>query len=125
MSKSKKTKHPQTKLILHNNSEIHVDHAIHELIEIMNASGLTTLNSCQNDHGTAYIQFRGKKSKPFMHSLLTQWLNEKSHKPQHPISFANPQNPKQPNSFQIRWNPSDYNLVVRYARIALRKFGKR
>jgi hypothetical protein len=119
MPKSKKTKHPQIKLLLHNNSEIQVDHEIQELIEIMNAPGLVTLNSCQSDRGTSYIQFRGKKSKLFMHALLTQWLNEKRHKPQHPISFANPKNPKHPNSFQIRWNPSDYNHVVRFARIAL------
>jgi hypothetical protein len=119
MPKRKKTKHPQTKLLLQNNSEIQVDHEIQELIEIMNTPGLTTLNSCQNDRGTAYIQFRGKKSKPFMLSLLTQWLNEKRHKPQHPISFANPRNPKHPNSFQIRWNPVDYNFVVRIARKTL------
>jgi hypothetical protein len=119
MPKPKKTKHPQTKLLLHNNSEIQVDHEIQELIELMNAPGLTTLNSCQNDHGTSYIQFRGRRAKPFMHSLLRQWLNEKRHKPNHPISFANPKNPKHPDSFQIRWHPSDYNLVVRYARSAL------
>jgi hypothetical protein len=119
MPKPKKTKHHQIKLTLHNNSEIEVDHDIHELIEIMNAPGLVTLNSCQDDHGASYVQFRGKKSKPFMQSLLTQWLNEKRQKPQHPISFANPKNPKFPNSFQIRWNPVDYDFVVRYARNAL------
>ena len=119
MPKPKKPKHPQSKLLLHNNSEIEVDDQIQELIQIMNAPGLVTLNSCQNDRGTSYIQFRGKKSKPFMHSLLTQLLNEKRHKSQHPISFANPKNPKHPNSFQIRWNPVDYDLVMRYARIAL------
>ena len=63
MPKRKKTKHHQIKLTLRNNSEIEVDHDIHELIEIMNAPGLVTLNSCQDDHGTSYIQFRGKKSK--------------------------------------------------------------
>jgi hypothetical protein len=120
MPKPKKPKHPQTKLLLHNNSEIQVDAEIQELIEILNAPGLTTINSCQNDHGTAYIQFRGKKSKPFMHSLLAQWLDETRRKPQHPISFANPKNPKHPNSFQIRWNPADYNFVVRYSRIAVK-----
>ena len=120
MPKQKKPKHPQTKLLLHNNSEIEVDHDIQELIQILNAPGLITLNSCQDDHGTSYIQFRGRLAKPFMHSLLTQWLNEKRHKPQHPISFANPKNPKHPNSFQIRWNPADYDLVVRYARIAIK-----
>jgi len=119
MPKPKKTKHPQTKLLLQNNSEIQVDHQIQELIEIMNAPGLVTLNSCQDDHGTSYIQFRGKIAKPFMLSLLTQWLNEKRQKPQHPISFANPKNPKHPNSFQIRWNPLDYNFVVRCAQRAL------
>jgi hypothetical protein len=119
MPKPKKSKHLQTKLLLYNNSEIQVDHAIQELIELMNAPGLTTLNSCQNDRGTSYIQFRGTQSKPFMHSLLRQWLNEKRHKPQHPISFANPQNLKHPNSFQIRWHPADYGFVVRCARIAL------
>jgi len=119
MPKRKKTKHPQTKLLLPNNSEIQVDHEIQELIEIMNTPGLTTLNSCQNDHGTSYIQFRGKLAKPFMLSLLTQLLNEKHQKPQHPISFANPKNPKHPNSFQIRWNPINYKLLVRYSRSAL------
>jgi hypothetical protein len=119
MPNRKKTKHPQTKLLFRNNSEIEVDHEIQELIEIMNAPGLSTINSCQNDRGTSYIQFRGKLAKPFMHSLLTQFLNEKRHKPQHPISFANPKNPKHPNSFQIRWNPLDYNIVVRIARVAL------
>jgi hypothetical protein len=114
-----KPKHPQTKILLPNNSEIQVDHDIQELIQVLNTPGLTTLNSCQNDRGTSYIQFRGKLAKPFMLSLLTQWLNEKRHKPQHPISFANPKNPKRPNSFQIRWNPADYNLVVRFARLAL------
>jgi hypothetical protein len=117
--KPKKTKHRQTKLLLYNKSEIQVDHEIQELIELMNAPGLTTLNSCQNDRGTSYIQFRGKKSKPFMHSLLRQCLNEKRHKPQHPICFANPKNPKHTDSFQIRWNPSDYNLLIRFARTAL------
>jgi len=107
-------------LLLNNNSEIHVDREIQELIEIMNAPGLTTLNSCQNDRGASYIQFRGRSAKPFMHSLLRQWLNEKRQKPQHPISFANPKNHKHPNSFQIRWNPSDYKLLLRYARLALR-----
>jgi|SRR5579864_1138655 len=121
MPKPKKTKHHQIKLTLHNNSEIQVDHEIQELIEIMNVPGLVTLNSCQNDHGTAYIQFRGKKSKPFMLSLLTRWLNEKRHKPQHPISFANPNNPKHSNSFQIRWNPADYNFLVRIARNAVER----
>jgi hypothetical protein len=121
MPKVKKTKHHQIKLLLPNNSEIEVDHEIQELIKIMNAPGLTTLNSCQNDHGTGYIQFRGKKSKSFMPSLLTQWLNEKRQKPQHPISFANPQNPKHPNSFQIRWNPIDYHFVVCYARNAVER----
>jgi hypothetical protein len=116
MPKHKKTKHPQTKLFLRNNSEIEVDHEIQELIDIMNAPGLTTLNSCQNDRGTSYIQFRGKLAKPFMHALLTQLLNEKRHKPEHPICFANPKNPKYPNSFQIRWNPIDYDFLVRYAR---------
>jgi hypothetical protein len=120
MLKRKKTKHPQTKLLLHNNSEIQVDHEIQELIELMNVPGLTTLNSCQNDRGTSYIQFRGRRAKPFMHSLLRQWLNEKRDKPNHSISFANPKNLKHPNSFQIRWHPSDYNLVVRFARSALR-----
>jgi hypothetical protein len=115
----RKPKHPQTKLLLHNNSEIQVDAEIQELIQIMNTPGLVTINSCQNDHGTAYIQFRGKKSKPFMLSLLAQWLDEKRHKPQHPISFANPKNPEHPNSFQIRWNPADYDFVVRCARKAL------
>ena len=121
MRKLKKTKHPQTKLLLHNNSEIEVDAQIQELIQVMNTPGLVTLNSCENDRGSSYIQFRGKKSKPFMLSLLTQWLNEKRHKPQHPICFANPKNPKHPNSFQIRWNPIDYNLVVRYSRIAIER----
>jgi hypothetical protein len=119
MRKPKKTKHSQTTLLLHNNSEIQVDHQIQELIELMNAPGLGTLNSCQLDRGTSYIQFHGKKSKSFMHSLLTQWLNEKRHKPQHPISVANPKNPKLPNSFQIRWHPSDYTLLLRFARKAL------
>jgi hypothetical protein len=119
MPNRKKTKHPQSKLLLRNNSEIEVDHEIQELIEIMNAPGLTTLNSCQNDRGTSYIQFRGKNSKPFMHSLLTQLLNEKRRKPQRPISFANPKNLKHPNSFQIRWNPIDYDCVVRFARNVL------
>ena len=114
-----KPKHPQTKLLLRNNSEIEVDDQIQELIQILNAPGLVTINSCQNDHGTAYIQFRGKLAKPFMLSLLTQWLNEKRHKPQHPICFANPKNPKHSNSFQIRWNPIDYDFVVRYAHNAL------
>jgi hypothetical protein len=114
-----KPKHLQTKLLLRNNSEIQVDHDIQELIQILNNPGLTTINSCQNDHGTSYIQFRGKLAKPFMHSLLTQWLNEKRHKPQHPISFANPKNPKHPNSFQIRWNPIDYDFVVRCAHKAV------
>jgi len=122
MPKLKKTKHHQTKLILYNNSEIQVDHAIQELISIMNAPGLTTLNSCQNDRGSSYIQFRGTQSKPFMHSLLRKWLDEKRHKPQDAISFANPKNPKHPNSFQIRWNPADYNLLLRFARVALRDF---
>lgn len=122
MPKPKKTKHPQTKLLLQNNSEIEVDHEIQELIEIMNTRGLVTINSCQNDRGTSYIQFRGKLAKPFMLSLLTQWLNEKRHKPQHPISFANPKNSKHPNSFQIRWNPIDYNLVMRIARNAVAHF---
>jgi hypothetical protein len=116
-----KPKHPQTKLLLHNNSEIQVDREIQELIQILNTPGLVTLNSCQNDRGTSYIQFRGKKSKPFMISLLTQWLNEKRHKPQHPISFANPKNPKHPDSFQIRWNPIDYDFVVRCARNAVER----
>ena len=121
MSKSIKPKHPQTKLLLRNNSEIQVDREIQELIEIMNTPGLVTINSCQDDHSTSYIQFRGKLAKEFMHSLLRQWLSEKRHKPQHPISFANPKNPKHPNSFQIRWNPIDYNLVVRYSRIAIER----
>jgi hypothetical protein len=121
MPKSKKTKHPQTKLLLRNNSEIQVDHEIQELIELMNVPGLTTLNSCQNDRGTSYIQFHGKLAKPFMHSLLTQLLNEKRHKPQHPICFANPKNSKHPNSFQIRWNPIDYDFVLRCSRIALQR----
>ena len=120
MAKRKRTRHPQTKLLLQNNSEIQVDRDIQELIELMNAPGLTTLNSCQNDRGTSYIQFRGRQSKAFMHSLLRQWLNEKRHKPEHPISFANPKNPKHPNSFQIRWHPADYHLLLRFARIALR-----
>lgn len=121
MPRPRKTKHPQTKLLLQNNSEIEVDREIQELIEIMNIPGLVTLNSCQNDRGTSYIQFRGKKSQPFMLSLLTQWLNEKRRKPQHPISFANPENPKHPNSFQIRWNPIDYIQLLRFTRSALRK----
>jgi hypothetical protein len=121
MPKRKKTKHPQVKLLLHNKSEIDVDHEIQELIEIMNTQSLETLNSCQNDHGTAYIQFRGKKSKSFMLSLLTQWLNEKRHKPEHPICFANPKNPKHPDNFQIRWNPIDYVSVLRYSRNALER----
>jgi hypothetical protein len=121
MPKQKKTKHHQIKLILYNDSEIEVDHDIHELIEIMNASGLVTLNSCQDDHGTSYIQFRGKNSKQFMQSLLVQWLNaKKNNKPQDAISFANPRNRKQPNSFQIRWNPIDYDFVVRFARVECR-----
>jgi hypothetical protein len=120
MAKPKKTKHRQIPLILYNHSEIRVDHEIQELIELMNSPGLSTLNSCQDDRGTSYVQFSGKKSKPFMHSLLRQWLDaRKNDKPQHPISFANPKNPKHPNSFQIRWHPYDYNLVVRYARSAL------
>jgi hypothetical protein len=117
----KKTKHHQIKFILHNNSEIQVDYEIQELIGIMNAPGLITLNSCQDDHGTSYIQFRGKLAKQFAHSLLTQWLNEKRHKPQHPIAFANPKNPKHPNSFQIRWNPVDYSHLLRFARVAIRE----
>lgn len=121
MPRPKKTKHRQTTLLLYNDFEIQVDEQIQELIEIMNAPGLTTLNSCQNDRGASYIQFHGKLARPFIHSLLSQWLNAKRNKPQHPVSFANPQNPKHSNSYQIRWNPADYNLVVRYARIALRE----
>jgi hypothetical protein len=122
MPKRKKTKHHQIKLTLRNNSEIEVDQEIHELIELMNAPGLVTLNSCQDDQGTSYIQFRGKKSKPFMHSLLTQWLDaKKNNKPQDAISFANPKNPKHPNSFQIRWNPVDYNFMVRFGRYIMKR----
>jgi hypothetical protein len=122
MPKSKKPKHKQITLTLYNSSEIRVDHAIQELVSLMSIPGLRTLNSCRDDHGTGYVQFRGKLAKHFMHSLLRQWLNaKKNNKPQDAISFANPPNPKYTNSFQIRWNPSDYNLVVRYARIALRE----
>ena len=102
MPKPKKPKHPQTKLLLHNNSEIQVDHEIQELIQILNTPGLTTLNSCQNDRGTGYIQFRGKNPKS-IHALPpnsmakrktpqtpTPHLLRQSQKSQTPKQFPNP-----------------------------------
>jgi hypothetical protein len=120
MSKPIRRKHKQAALTLFNQSEVLVDYGVRELVSIMNAPGLRTLNSCENDLGTGYVQFRGKLAKPFAHSMLRQWLNAKGSKPLDGVTFANPKNPKWPDSFSIRWNPGDFDRVVRYARIALR-----
>jgi hypothetical protein len=124
MSKAARRKHRQISLILFDESKLLVDNGVHELIAVMNAPGLRTLNSCRDDHGTGYVQFRGKNAKPFLHSILRKWLNAKGDKPRDGITFANPKNRKYPRSFSIRWNPEDYNRVVRYARAALRELRK-
>lgn len=124
MGKAIRRKHKQIALTLFNESEVLVDDGVHELIAIMNEPGLRTLNSCRDDHGTGYVQFRGRRAKPFMHSILRQWLSAARDKPRDGITFANPDNRKYPGSFSIRWNPADFNRVVRYAGAALRELRK-
>jgi hypothetical protein len=116
--------HKQASITLFDNCDVRVDFGVQELVVVMNAPGLRTLNSCQDDHGTGYVQFRGKLAKPLMHSILRQWLNAKGNRPLDGITFANPNNPKLPGSFSIRWNPGDIDRVVRYARAALRELRK-
>jgi hypothetical protein len=124
MNNSLRRKHKQTSVTLFNNSDVRVDFGVQEVVAVMNAPGLRTLNSCEDDHGTGYVQFRGKLAKPFMHSILRQWLNAKGNKPVDGITFANPNNRRVPGSFSIRWNPADFDRVVRYARTALRGLRK-
>jgi len=124
MRKAVGRKHRQTSVILFNNCDVRVDSGVQALVAVMNAPGLRTLNSCQDDHGTGYVQFHGKLAKPFMHSILRQWLNATGNKALDGITFANPNNPKLPGSFSMRWNPADFDRVVRYARVALRELGQ-
>jgi hypothetical protein len=121
MGKTVRTRHRQAKVLLANGSGVDVDEGIRELVFIMNEAGLSTLNSCQENEGTGYIQFRGRLAKSFMHSMLDEWLNAKGIKPVDSISFANPANPDLPGSFSMRWNPLDYGRVIKYARAAMRK----
>ncbi len=119
MRKSNARKHEQVTLTLFNDFTVRVDCGVHELIAIMNAPGIRTLNSCQEDQGTGYVQFRGRLAKPFMYSVLRQWLNAKGAKPLAGITFVNPNNRDFPGSFSIRWDPLDFERLVRYARAAI------
>jgi hypothetical protein len=118
MRKPIRRRHRQTRLLLFDNSSVLVDDGIQELISVMNVPGIQTLNSCRNDLGSGYVQFRGRLAKPFTQSILRQWLNAKSNRPLGEIAFANPVNRKWPDSILMRWNPDDFDRLVRYARAA-------
>jgi|SRR5882724_5211019 len=124
MRKKIRRRHRQISLTLFDDSSVFVDDGVHELISVMNTRGLQTLNSCQDDLGTGYVQFRGKFARAFISSILRQWLNAKSDKPIGGITFANPKNKKWPGSFSIRWNPADFDRLVRYARASMREIHK-